>query len=195
MKLNLNEIATLIDICRQDDSPAGTRDAALIAILYGTGLRRAEIVSLNLTDYNGSQGNLVIRGKGGKERLAWLNREVNGALKQWLSVRGAWSGALFCPIKKGGTIAQRKLTTQAVYYILQKRIDQAETDTFSPHDLRRTFVSNLLDAGADISTVSKMAGHANIQTTVRYDRRAEDAKKRAADLLEVPFSLDTDKEE
>lgn len=58
---------------------------------------------------------------------------------------------------------------------------------FTPHDLRRTFVSRLLDSGVDIAIVAKMAGHSNIQTTARYDRRPEEAKQRAANLLQIPY--------
>ena len=71
--------------------------------------------------------------------------------------------------------------------MLQKRGKEAALKPFSPHDLRRTFVSDLLEAGADIATVAKMAGHANVQTTARYDRRPEQAKRKAGRLLHVPY--------
>ena len=77
--------------------------------------------------------------------------------------------------------------SQAIYNMLFKRSRKQAFTASSPHDMRRTFISHLLDAGADISTVSKMAGHANIQTTARYDRRPEEAKRKAAELLHVPY--------
>ncbi|MCB9437642.1 MAG: tyrosine-type recombinase/integrase [Anaerolineales bacterium] len=185
-EVEMAEMSALLSACQIDTSPAGTRDAAMIAILYGAGLRRAEVVKLDVADYS-NQERLVVRGKGRKERTAWLNQGVVAALEDWLVLRGAWAGPLFTPINKAHAIVERRLTTQAVYYILQKRSVEAEIAAFSPHDLRRTFVSNLLDAGADIAVVSRMAGHANVQTTARYDRRPEEAKKRAAGLLHVPY--------
>lgn len=90
-------------------------------------------------------------------------------------------------MNKGGRIEIRRMTAQALYLILQKRQKEAAIGPCSPHDLRRTFVSDLLDAGADLAVVQKLAGHADPSTTARYDRRGEAAKARAAGLLVFPY--------
>jgi integrase len=96
-------------------------------------------------------------------------------------------GPLFCNINKGGRITIRRLTDHAVLHVFKKRAVQASVASFSPHDLRRSFISDLLDAGTDISTAQQLAGHANVQTTARYGRRGEATKRKAAELLHVPY--------
>ena len=109
-------------------------------------------------------------------------------MADWLTVRGDDPGALFVAVNKSGRITSFKhMTPKTIYSMLAKRGSEAGVKSFSPHDMRRTFVSDLLDAGADITTVSKMAGHANVTTTARYDRRPEEAKRKAASLLHVPY--------
>jgi len=181
------ELSALLETCGNDQNAGGVRDAAMIAVLYSCGLRRAELVALDVEDYDTQGGTLLIRGKGGKERLAHVVSGAAAALADWLTLRGEGAGPLFCPVRKDGAILEGRLTTQAVYHVLRKRAEQAGVKELSPHDFRRTFVSDLLDAGADISTVQRMAGHAQVTTTARYDRRPEEAKRAAANLLHVPY--------
>jgi integrase len=193
-ELSAGELSALMQACMKDGSPAGARDAALIALLYAVGLRRAEIVALDLSDFDPKTGKLIVRGKRSKERTAYLNNGGLDALMDWLHVRGGFDGPLFVPVNRGGRISSGRMSNQAVYNALAKRGAEAGVENFSPHDMRRTFISDLLDKGADIATVSKMAGHANVQTTARYDRRPEEAKQKAARLLHVPYKRRRDGE-
>ena len=90
-------------------------------------------------------------------------------------------------VRKGDHVTQDGLTAQTVYDVLARRADQAGVKKFSPHDLRRTFAGDLLDAGADLATVQKLMGHANANTTAGYDRRDARAKKDAVNKLHVPY--------
>jgi integrase len=185
--LTREEVRALLRVCVRTGGAGGARDAALIALMFAGGLRRAEIVALDRADYDAEAGELVVSGKGGKERLLYVNHGAAKALADWLAHRGDEPGALFQPVSKGGRVARRRMTDQAVYNMLVRRARQAKVRRFSPHDLRRTFVSNLLDAGADVVTVQKLAGHANVQTTARYDRRGEESKRRAVALVDTPY--------
>ena len=186
-ELSSGELVALMAACQKDTGPAGVRDAAMIAILYSWGLRRAEVVNLSIADYESEKGVLVVNGKRNKQRRAHLVGGAYDAMADWLIIRGAEPGPIFWPINKSGVMKNKRLTTQSVYNMLRKRAGQGSVKNFSPHDLRRTFVGDLLEAGADIAIVSRMAGHANVQTTARYDRRPEEAKRKAAQLLHVPY--------
>jgi integrase/recombinase XerD len=184
---SIGEVRALLDVCR-DGSPLGVRDAALLALAYGTGLRRAEIVALDVVDYQAENGELLVRrGKGGKSRTAYVAGGAAAALAGWLAIRGDAEGPLFHPYNRGGKMTDRRLTAQTVRDLLDKRVKQAGLQGLSPHDLRRSFISELLEAGADLSVVQQLAGHASVSTTTRYDRRGEKAKRKAVALLHVPF--------
>ena len=194
--LSGGELRSLLTSCASDlykdgnVRPAGVRDGAILCVLYGGGLRRSEVVDLNVGDYDADSGALTVRrGKGGKARLAYLPPGGASRVARWLEFRHRFSpldGPLFHPIHRSGKVFSTRLTDQAILALLQRRAVQAGLRPFSPHDLRRTFISDLLDAGADIATVQKLAGHANVQTTARYDRRGELAKQKAASLLHIP---------
>jgi len=179
------ELAALLNTCQQDT--AGIRDAAIIAVLYACGLRRAELVGLDLGHYERTEGGgrLLVHGKRNKQRYVPIVDGAARALADWLAVRGDAAGPLFHVIgnrNRGG-----RMTTQAIYAMLKARATAAGIATLSPHDLRRTFVGDLLDAGADIVTVQKLAGHSSVETTARYDRRDERAKVAAVARLHVPY--------
>ncbi len=186
--LSKGELTALMEVCAQDQSIAGIRDAAMIALMYGAGLRRSEVVALDLEHLELVSGALNIKSaKGGKDRTTYLSGGALLVVSDWVMVRGTEPGPLLCPINKGGKIKFSRLNSQGIFDVLVKRGRQAGLKAFSPHDLRRTFVSDLLDAGADIVTVQKLAGHASVTTTARYDRRGEDTKRRTASLLQLPY--------
>ena len=182
--VDADEIAALFCAC--GNTPVGSRDAAMLALLYGCGVRRSEAVSVELADYDA--GRVTIRhGKGRKDRIVYCPAGGREAIDLWIAHRGDWPGTLLCPVRKGGHVLRRGITDQAVLLRLRYLADQAGVTRFSPHDLRRSFVGTLLDAGVDISSVQQLAGHADVGTTAKYDRRPEDAKRRAAEKLRVPF--------
>jgi site-specific recombinase XerD len=188
--LGMGEIAALMRACAED-TPAAGRDAAIIALAYAGGLRRAELAGLTwgcIIEDNGETISLKVVGKRSKERMVYLENGGAAALRAWLQVRGGADGALFYAGRRGGHITDGQgMTAQAVRDVVGRRALQAGLQHASPHDLRRSFVSDLLDHGVDIATVADMAGHANIGTTRRYDRRGEHAKRKAAKSLLVPY--------
>jgi site-specific recombinase XerD len=189
--LSREEIAALMLSCTNDPTAVGVRDAAMLAILM-VGLRRSEVVNLNLKDFNRPSRALTIRAaKGRKDRINYLPQAAVRAVEDWLVIRGKAPGPLLYPLDKAKRIIPRRMSEQGVMRALQRRGEKAGIAPFSPHDLRRTFISDLLDAGADLVTVSELAGHASPSTTSRYDRRGEAAKRQAIDLLHFPYSKDS----
>ncbi|HEY7485038.1 MAG TPA: tyrosine-type recombinase/integrase [Streptosporangiaceae bacterium] len=181
--------------CDADPSPAGRRDGALLAVLYTTGARRAEIAGLTLADYDGSERSLRVRGKGNKERTVYVTEEAADRLDAWVAARGRTPGALFPPINKGGRCARRVVagrsdlahpTGQAIAGILARRLAAAGAAGHTPHDFRRTFIGDLLDAGVDLATAQQLVGHASPATTARYDRRPDRQRRAAVDRLRLP---------
>ena len=157
-------------------------DPAYKARLLENGAGAIRDLGFNLEPY---EFTLVVQGKGNQERTAYLSGGARRAVDDWLAVRGREPGALFVRVGKDGRAGLAGLTAQALYEAVRKRAREAGLEEFSPHDLRRTFVGDLLDAGADVSLVQKLAGHSQVTTTTKYDRRPERAKQKASELLHV----------
>jgi integrase len=187
--LEAGELAALFRAAAADPyATRGARDAALLAILDGGGLRRAEAVALDLADVDLDVEAVTIRrGKGRKARTVPLAAGAGAALSAWLAVRGDAPGPLFVAVNKGGRLGADRLPVRGVARILDRLAAAANVAAFTAHDFRRTVAGDLLDAGADIVTVQALLGHANPQTTARYDRRPAEARRKAARLRAVPY--------
>ena len=187
--LSAGETAALMETCTRTNRLIDYRDGALLSVLLAGGLRRSEVVGLSIEDYEATNGCLkVTKAKRSKQRTVYLPAGGMAAMGDWLAARGAVPGVLFPAIAKGGRMNLAKsMSTQAVAHIIEVRGSTAGVQDIAPHDFRRSFVGNLLDAGADLSVVQKLAGHASPQTTARYDRRGERAKQDAAARLHVPY--------
>ncbi|MGB3754993.1 MAG: tyrosine-type recombinase/integrase [Rivularia sp. (in: cyanobacteria)] len=184
--LNDKEIFKLWEDCLNDNSNLGARDAALLGVL-AVGLRRSEITHLDLSNFKSRTRSLNIqRTKGNSERILYLPKQAVEVIKEWLLVRGKEPGSLLYPLSKGHKIMRRRMSEQGILRALVRRGERAGVHGFTPHDFRRTFISDLLDLGVDIVTVQKLADHASPNTTAKYDRRGEEAKKKAIDLLNIP---------
>jgi site-specific recombinase XerD len=173
------------------ETASGKRDAAIIAFAYCGGLRRQEIAALQLENVNdlGEELEITIKsGKGRKDRVLFLNNGGGDAVNDYLLTRGDSPGFLFWSSLKGGKmVPESKMTDQAVYARIKRCAKVAGLKPLSPHDMRRSFVSDMLDNGVDISTVAAMAGHSSVSTTQRYDRRGDEAKRKAAKALHLPY--------
>jgi len=189
--LDSSEIRALFAACAADTSAAGCRDAAIIGLLYGSALRRSECAKLSLADYDTVTGEMTVRkAKRNKERLVHPANGAAAALEDWLALRGDAPGPLFLPVSQRGVIEcqDKPLTPNSIYAMLKRRGKEAGVRAFSPHDFRRTIVGDLLDAGADIVTIQHLLGHESVATTARYDRRPEEAKRKAQQLIHVPYT-------
>ncbi|MDM2835778.1 site-specific integrase [Citrobacter sp. Cpo091] len=157
------------------------RDAAIVMTLCGAGLRAGELVSLERRDYD--NGILTVRqGKGRKYREIHVAAAVDKAIRAWLKACGEKEAgdALFNRVQRNGKGVSHALTTTGLTGILEQLQHNAGIARFTPHDMRRTFITRLLEQGVDINTVRQLAGHSDISTTTRYDCRVDKVKVSAS---------------
>ena len=165
--LELDSVVRLLD-APSADSPLGVRDRAILETLYSAGLRVSELTGLNVTDLDLDQGTATVRGKGRRERLALLGPQAQQALQAWAIrretlVAGRTQEAVF--LNKNGS----RLSSRSVGRLLEKYLAQAGLDPrTSPHTLRHSFATHMLDRGADIRSVQELLGHRSLSTTQIY---------------------------
>jgi len=175
--LDKQEIRALIQAAKQHPlSVRRSRDTAIVLILCGTGLRAGELVKLERRDYD--NGILTVRqGKGRKYREIHVADAVDKAIRTWLKVSANEADCvLFSRIQRNGKVVNQPLTTTGLTGILADLQQTSSIAWFTPHDMRRTFITRLLEQGVDINTVRQLAGHRDISTTTRYDCRGNSMK-------------------
>ncbi len=169
--LSVDEIFALLEIPDQS-TVLGRRDKAILEFLYATGVRVSELVGLNLSCLVLDLGITRVLGKGRKERIVLLGSKAIAALRGWLEVRGSLQGkevqeddqeAVFLN-GRGGRLSARSVARIVDKYIVRSALLRK----ISPHSLRHTFATHLLDAGADLRGIQELLGHVSLSTTQKY---------------------------
>jgi integrase/recombinase XerD len=169
--IGVDEVERLLVAAGFDQTPRALRDRALLEVLYGSGARISEAVGLDIDDVDLDSGAVLLRGKGGKDRLVPLGSYAREAVSAYLvrarpgfAASGAGSHAVFLNTRGG------RLTRQSAWAVLRAAADKAglPTDHLSPHTLRHSFATHLLDGGADVRVVQELLGHASVTTTQIY---------------------------
>ena len=180
--LSRDEVDRLIAAAGSRDGAQGLRVACMVELLYASGLRISELLSLTLAALSRDPAYLIVRGKGGKERLAPLNGAARTAVKAYLPVRASFlpkgqkeSPWLFPSRAKGGRLTARRFSQLLQEAAIAAGVDPSKV---SPHVLRHAFATHLLNRGADLRAVQKLLGHANISTTEIYTHVLHERLKR-----------------
>ena len=188
--LSRDEVERLIGAAAAKDAAAALRLACLIELAYASGMRVSELTSLTLAAVAHDPDYLIVRGKGGKERLAPLNGAARAAIKAYLAVRRSFlpKGAKESPWLFPSRGAAGRLTPRRFAQLLDEAARAAGVDPakVSPHVLRHAFATHLLEGGADLRVVQTLLGHADIATTQVYTHVAE---QRLREVVETKHPL------
>jgi len=180
--LNLTDTRAVLDaaaVAADDGSPVGLRDLAIMELLYATGIRVGELCALDIDDVDTSRRVVRVFGKGRKERAVPYGVPASEALDRWLTearpqlARSGSGPAVFLGAR-GGRIDQR-----AVRRLVHERIAVVEAPDLSPHGLRHTAATHLLEGGADLRSVQELLGHASLATTQIYTHVSTDRLRKA----------------
>ncbi|PEG55548.1 site-specific tyrosine recombinase XerD [Mycolicibacterium diernhoferi] len=171
--LTLDEVVSLLEAAggdRESDGPLTLRNRALLEVLYSTGARISEAVGLDVDDVDTESRSVLLRGKGGKQRLVPIGRPAVSALENYLvrgrpglASRGKGTPAIFLNARGG------RLSRQSAWQVLQDAAEAAGiASAVSPHTMRHSFATHLLEGGADVRVVQELLGHASVTTTQIY---------------------------
>ncbi len=177
--LTADEVKTLLGSPDSND-PMGLRDIAILEVIYSAGLRVSEVVGMNDRDLDFDEGTVRIRGKGKKERIGSIGTHAAKALNVYYSVRKRADHGDSKDLPTFTNKFGQRLTTRSIARMLEKYIKESGLDSrTTPHTLRHSFATHLLDRGADIRSVQEMLGHKSLVTTQIYTHVSTAALKQA----------------
>lgn len=181
------EVAKLLRSAETDEEPMNLRNQAMLVVLYAGGIRRQELSGLDVDDYNAADGALTVRrGKRGKHRTTYIPAGYRPWLAPWLKFQRARKCVpMFVRWDRDEGPSMERLSGNGVDRALKAIVDRAGVEYLTPHDLRRSFATDLLDNGADLLMVQQLMGHSDVRTTSIYDRRGEAGKRKAIEMLPV----------
>jgi tyrosine recombinase XerC len=160
------------------ETEAGVRNRAILELFYGTGMRLSELVGLDVHDVDFPGGTVKVLGKGGKQRIMPLGRMAASSIKRYLEIRGRFSPALRNKALFLNAQGER-ISGRGVQYVVRKTLAEgSEKKQLSPHMLRHSFATHLLDHGADLQAVKELLGHASLSTTQTYTHLTRDRLKK-----------------
>lgn len=179
---------SLFEACAADPGAAGRRDAALLAIVLCTGLRRAEAAALDAGDYDAASGRLHIRGERPEyDRVVLLPAPARAALADWFNIRTHEPGPLLLPVDRAGLIRFRRMTDQAIYDIFGRISARAHVPDLSIRHIRRSYVVSLIRAGKTPEEVRYLVGHASWFTANVYRELADDQSQACYGIEGIPY--------
>lgn len=183
--LTVKQVNALFERLAKAKGAYGLRTLAIFALFLGTGLRRSELAALSMADYDRLNSTItVVAGKGNKSRVLFLPNWVEQHISAWLKLRSRQEGWLICKCYISGKLdITQPVSSDTLYRLVKDKLIDIGISGASPHDLRRTFITRLLEQNVDINTVRQMAGHADISTTTIYDKRGDAFMREAASAL------------
>jgi site-specific recombinase XerD len=185
--VSIEEVRTVLIVAAGQEAPKSWRDQALLVTMFAGGLRRQEASALDTRNFDTATGAVTIRrGKGGKYRTTYLAEGYREWVEPWAKFqRECACVPMFVRWNKDKGPTTQRLSNAGIDYVLGELVELAKIPDLTPHDLRRTFATDLLENGADILMVQKLMGHADVKTTSIYDRRGEKSKQAAVEKLPI----------
>lgn len=175
-----------LDLVAKSNPAKAARDRAIFRLAFLAGIRRHEFANLDVEHYDFVHQLLEVRGKGGKIVKLEIGKQIIEAIDHWIAFRGTEAGALFFRVTKTGNITEDRLSPEGIRYLFNSYVTQLGLPKLTPHDSRRTFCSNVLDApDIDPKTAMDLLRHASFDTSALYDRRSGRKRREVTNSLSM----------